>query len=165
MTFTPPYWNHKRTIFPRAEIDRVISDIKSNPIEYNNISSYPANRLRPEARWLDRYSKIIGEFMSDMGLFKRNSYTFSYWAQLYLNNHDHKIHNHLGDGATISFVHFIRPSPEPLFRFSNFNGEYHVPQKQTAGEILCYPAWLWHEVLPNESNIERFIVAGNVAID
>ena len=158
--FSPPHWNYKKIRFPKKEIDYVISNIRNNPFKEENISSYHADHLRPESMWLERYTKILTNMMCERGLGEHN-FAFNYWAQLYLDGHKHTPHNHFKSGATISFVHFIKPSDKPLFRFLNFQGQFYVPTQET-GSIICFPSWVYHEAVANESEQERFVVAGNV---
>ena len=36
--------------------------------------------------------------------------------------------------------------------------------KQDQGDLIIFPSYVWHEVLPNETNAKRFVVAGNLWI-
>ena len=57
-----------------------------------------------------------------------------------------------------------REPEEKLFRFTDTDGNVFVPKEQNNGDIICFPSWLWHEVLPNETNEERLVTAGNIKI-
>ena len=163
--FNPPHWNHQNIKFPKKEIDIVISKLKKIPIkdnQFKNHSSFFPNSIKPEAIWSNNYNKILEDALSNVGIYQHVRYDYSYWAQLYLDGGSHGIHNHTPN-FEISFAHFIKAPNESLFRFTNTIGDYYVP-KQKEGDIIFFPSWVWHEVIANESNTERLVVAGNIHI-
>tara|TARA_Y100000114_G_C11712540_1_gene304255 strand:- start:532 stop:1074 length:543 start_codon:yes stop_codon:yes gene_type:complete len=163
--FTPPHWNHKNIKFPKEEIDLVISKLKIIPVRgllSKNHSSWFPNSIKPESIWNKKYSKILEDILSNMGIEQHGTYNYTFWAQLYLDGGTHKVHNHIPD-FEISFVHFLKVPDKPLFRFTNTVGDFYYP-KQKTGDIVCFPSWVWHEVIANDTDTERLVVAGNVHI-
>ena len=163
--FNPPHWNHSSTYrFPDNEIDEVISKMKEVvPKQYGNYSTYHKDSEQPQIVFKERYIEIIQRALSDIGIYNVK-YSFCFWAQLYTTDCLHESHHHFTGGVDISFVHFIRVPDVPLFRFVNNKGDYYVPQ-QSEGELLFFPSWVWHEVMPHKSDKERFVIAGNINID
>ena len=162
--FVPPHWHHKNTKFIDQEIDETISKFKKIiPKVHDNHSSFHES-THPESIWLEHNDKIIKDVLDNMGLFEHCTYNFKYWAQLYLTDCLHNAHHHFHKDVHISFVHFIRVTDKPLFRFTNCKGDYYIP-KQNQGDLLLFPSWVWHEVISNKSNLDRFVVAGNIEIE
>ena len=168
--FTPPYWNHSNIKFSNEEINYMISEYKSKvPFVEENYTSFVPEHPNPEVIWLKKYSAIISDIMSNMGLETTTRYSYNLWGQLYLQGHKHKPHHHFNtdknsSNSVISFVHFIKPADKPLFQFLNLKGDQVTPKNQKKGDIILFPSWLLHTVLPNKSNEERFIIAGNINI-
>ena len=169
--FTPPYYNHSNIKFPDEEISSVMSDYKTKvPFVKDNYTSFFPYGPNPELIWQKNYSAIIADIMSNIGLQTTTRYSYHLWGQLYLKGNNHFPHHHFhpvpnsSDNSAISFVHFIKPVDETLFRFLNLKGDEVIPENQKEGDIIIFPSWLWHTAFPNESNEERFIVAGNINI-
>ena len=168
--FKPPHWFYKNTKFPKKEVDQVITDLKKkidsvqtlNPLK----SSYFLNMMeRPDRIWSPRYSKVMEEVVRSMGVYTTCRYNYEYWSQYYHKNIGHQCHHHArGDlyaFGQISWVHFIRTTKEDSFVFVDRTGNTFTP-KQNDGDIIIFPSYVWHEVLPNTTNDERFVVAGNL---
>ncbi len=165
--FKPPYWNHKNIKFPKEEIDIVIKQLKNLPSKkYKNFTSLHYRDNNPEKIWSEVYSLILSDLLTDVGIYKMSKYSYVFWSQYYTQNSSHNIHNHYCPYPKndISFVHFLKVTDTPLFRFTNLEGEYFTPPKQNEGDFICFPSWAWHEVIPNESDQERLVVAGNIQI-
>ena len=45
-----------------------------------------------------------------------------------------------------------------------FGDNFLVPNEQSSGDIIVFPSWVWHEVLPNKSNEERIVISGNISV-
>jgi len=170
--FIPPHWNHKNIKFPEEEINTVIEGLKKLPSkEHDNFTSlhYTSyeNPVNPEGIWNEVYGLILSDLLTDVGIYKMSRYSYIYWSQYYIRNSSHNIHNHYSPHPKndLSFVHFLKVTDTPLFRFTNLEGEYFTPPKQNEGDFICFPSWVWHEVIPNESDQERLIVAGNIQIN
>tara|TARA_S200000501_G_scaffold13168_1_gene11652 strand:+ start:540 stop:1115 length:576 start_codon:yes stop_codon:yes gene_type:complete len=171
LIFTPPYWTHSNIKFSDEEIEFVLSEYKSKvPFENDNYTSFPPHHPKPELIWKEKYHKIISDIMSNLGLQTTTKYNYHLWGQLYLNGNSHFAHHHFHPipnschNAAISFVHFIKPADETLFRFVNLKGDEIIPKEQKEGDLILFPSWLWHAAFPNKSNKQRFIVAGNINI-
>jgi len=165
--FKPPYWNHKNIKFPKEEIDIVIKQLKNLPSKkYKNFTSLHYRDNNPEKIWSEVYSLILSDLLTDVGIYKMSKYSYVFWSQYYTQNSSHNIHNHYCPYPKndISFVHFLKVTDTPLFKFTNLEGEYFTPPKQNEGDFICFPSWVWHEVIPNESDQERLVVAGNIQI-
>ena len=172
MTFIPPYWYYtEKVVHPKPEIDYVI-DVFKKKISVNqskNISSYSVkNYFPPEVIWSKRYLEIVENIVVQVGLRKSFKYRYESWGQLYTKGLEHDYHNHNefkeANEATISFVHFIKNGNEPNFRFINLDtDQIHIP-KQEEGDILIFPSYLFHKVIPNKSDKNRFVISGNIAI-
>ena len=48
--------------------------------------------------------------------------------------------------------------------FLDHDGHFFIPEEQNNGDLICFPSYLHHQVLPNKSNTQRFVVAGNIEI-
>ena len=165
--FIPPHWNHKNIKFPEEEMDQVISLLKDLPSkEYKNFTSLHYTDSYPEKIWEEEYKLILAELLTEVGIHEVSRYSYCFWSQYYTQNSSHNIHNHYSPHPKndISFVHFLKVTDTPLFRFTNLDGEYFTPPKQNEGDFICFPSWVWHEVTPNESDQERLVVAGNIQI-
>jgi len=164
--FAPPYWNHKNIKFPKEEIDNTISCLKEHQIVGDNYSSYFYKENYPERIWNKSYDLIMADLLKSVGIYQTSKYSYKYWAQFYMRKNLHSVHNHFNTSQKndLSFVHFLKVTETPLFRFVNLEGEYFLP-KQDEGDLICFPSWVWHEVIPNESDQERLVVAGNIVIN
>ena len=111
--------------------------------------------------------------MKNVGLYRMVRYEYCYWSQLYFNNNKHNPHQHsrkINDEARkweeviMSWVHFLDVPKQKYFRFLDNDGNFLVPDEQSSGDIIVFPSWVWHEVLPNKSNEERIVISGNIAV-
>jgi len=51
-----------------------------------------------------------------------------------------------------------------VFRFTDTKGNTLVPDEQNNGDIICFPSWVWHEVLPNKTDKRRVVISGNIKV-
>ena len=89
-------------------------------------------------------------------------------SQLYQINGYHGPHNHTGKkgedfDAHISWVHFLDIPEQKCFRFTDTKGNVLVPEEQSSGDIICFPSWVWHEVMPLKTDCLRLVSAGNIS--
>ena len=100
-------------------------------------------------------------------------YEYQYWAQLYFKNNKHTPHQHARkiheeprqwEEVIMSWVHFLDVPKQKYFRFLDNDGNFLVPNEQSSGDIIVFPSWVWHEVLPNKSNEERIVISGNISV-
>ena len=167
MTYNPPYWYYGKVDFPQNEIDQVIDSFKgSSKNSGNNYSSYYDNFTNISV-WNDNYHNIVQDIVIQQGLYTYFKYVYEYWGQLYTKGCEHDWHNHYRCGANeavLSFVHWIKNSNEPNFRFINLDTkESHIP-KQEEGDLIVFPSWVFHRVTPNDSDKKRFVIAGNIKL-
>ena len=115
------------------------------------------------------YSKIIEGMMKDLGLYKNTTYGFNLWVQMYnseTTTHEPHSHYAVGDTTIISFTHIINASKNKCFYFLDDHGDKIYPDHQESGDIFAWPSWLVHGVdHVQEPNLNRLIVAGNVALE
>ena len=169
----PPYWLHKNIKIPDEEIEQVIDGLKRCSKEltarqYPVLSSYFFKmHQRPDKIWQKKYSNIVKDITKEVGLYTNSRYEFEYWCQYYTTGKKHDAHEHTSlimNFGVISFVHFLKNTEGKEFQFTDRVGNTFVPPEQNEGDLICMPAWCWHEVRPNTNNKERFVIAGNIVI-
>ena len=185
--FNPPYWYYDNVKFSDIEIINLKTDLfgsekteeMSKIVDYVNslglnipklkidpvrqISTYHYNMdNKPDNIFKEIYDVIVEDILKSVGVLKNVEYKHTFWAQLYQKGMLHAPHHHGEDD--ISWVHFLNVPKEKLFRFTDTEGNVYVPQEQNNGDIICFPSWLWHEVLPNETDEDRLVTAGNIKI-
>ena len=106
--------------------------------------------------------------MKSIGLFDKTKYEMDYWSQFYHKEMTHAPHNHAStipeDDADISWVHFVDVPDQKCFRFTDTKNNFLIPEEQSNGDIICFPSWLWHEAIPNKTDKDRLVIAGNITI-
>ena len=114
------------------------------------------------------YGNVIEELMKDLGMFKRSTYKYNLWVQMYNSETTtHGPHSHYGMNGNeiISFTHIIDASKNKCFYFLDDYDNKIYPENQESGDIFAWPSWLMHGVdKVKEPNFNRLIVAGNVAL-
>ena len=184
MNFKPIYWFHDNIKFSSEEIDEFKSNLDKLDVEKltgtfivgeklikNNdcISTFVyCENDRPDVKYNDMYSKIVENITKNVGIYNNILYDYTYWTQMYDNNMCHKPHNHAKLDPNfvdiISWVHFIDVPEQKCFRFLDNDGNFFVPDEQTNGDIICFPSWAWHEVMPNETEHRRLVISGNISV-
>ena len=174
MNFKPIYWYHGNTKFSSGEIEELKSNIdKIDSEKYNEQRNcitmfFLENDLRPEMKYKDRYIDIVEQITKNVGIYPKVRYQCTYWSQLYDNNMYHKPHNHAKLDPNfvdiISWVHFVDVPEQKCFRFLDNDDNFFVPDEQKNGDIICFPSWVWHEVLPNETEHRRLVISGNISV-
>ena len=181
MTFKPPYWYHDNIKFSDDEIKILKSEMsnkseflsKNDPIKDQVTTFYVDQRIRTEKKFNSRYDQIVEDIVKNVGLYRMVRYEYAYWAQLYFQNHKHNPHQHARkineearkwEEVIMSWVHFLDVPKQKCFRFLDNDGNFLVPDEQSSGDIIVFPSWVWHEVLPNKSNEERIVISGNIAV-
>ena len=102
MTFKPPYWYHDNIKFPDEEIKILKSEMSSkseflsekDPRQHQITTFFVDQRIRTEKNFNSRYDQIVEDIVKNVGLYRMVRYEYSYWAQLYLQNHKHNPHQH-----------------------------------------------------------------------
>ena len=181
MTFKPPYWYHDNIKFADEDIKILKSEMsntseflsKNDPIKNQVTTFYVDQRIRTEKKFNSRYDQIVEDIVKNVGLYRMVKYEYQYWAQLYFKNHKHIAHQHArkiheevrkNEELIMSWVHFLDVPKQKCFRFLDNDGNFLVPNEQSSGDIIVFPSWVWHEVLPNKSNEERIVISGNISI-
>ena len=180
MTFKPPYWYHSNIKFSKDEINELKSDfykthslLKKEEIHEDHLTSYFIHSQVLPDKHNDRYDKIIKDIVKSVGLYETVRYEYIYWIQLYKKKMKHNPHNHsflINDerrkysDTIISWVHFINVPKQKCFRFIDNTGNTLIPDEQLSGDIIAFPSWFWHELLPNEFNQERIVISGNISV-
>ena len=174
-TFKPLYGVHGNIKFPEKEINKVIEEsITLSEVRPMNAGKIPDNThlttffleadKRPDKIWSRRYSKIMENLIKQLGVFTTTQYVYEYWSQLYFKEGLHDVHHHQerADYSAISWVHFLRTPQEKCFVFLDQDGQKYIPEDQHDGDLIFFPSYLWHEVLPPRNNNKRLVVAGNL---
>ena len=172
MTFKPPYWFHDNIEFSPDDLKELKFDIdcigvKKFAKEKQHISTYFLNETeRPDKKFNHLYSIIVRDIVENVGVYDKVKYDCTYWTQLYEKGMSHNPHHHAmlnpdWDSA-ISWVHFLEVPKQKCFRFTDTKGNILIPNEQSSGDIICFPSWVWHEVIPNETNKRRIVISGNI---
>ena len=181
MSFKPPYWYHDNIKFSDEEIDTLKKELtrmsavlsEDDSLREQVTTYFVDDTTRPEKRFNNFYSKLVEDIMKNVGLYRMVRYEYIYWSQLYLKNNKHNPHQHSRkieessrqyEEVIISWVHFLDVPEQKCFRFVDNDGNILVPEQQLNGDIIVFPSWVWHEVLPNESDKKRIVISGNISV-
>ena len=172
MTFKPPYWYHDNVEFSYDDLKELKFDIdfigsEKYAKENQHISTYfLKENLRPDKKYNDLYSTIVRNIVENVGVYDKVKYDCTYWTQLYEKGMKHRPHHHAHEdkkmGSDISWVHFLDVPKQKCFRFTDTKGNILIPNEQNSGDIICFPSWVWHEVIPNQTSIRRVVISGNI---
>lgn len=154
------------------ELTEEIADLQK-PVVINEgptYSSFFMNPLeRPEKILNKFYAERTSEIMKAYGLYHISRYNYVYWMQTYdKDSTGHPQHHHYEQNRDVilSWVHFLKTPPGiHCFRFTNGLGIVNYPKEQLEGNIIVFPSWALHEVVPHNQNFERIIIAGNIQLD
>lgn len=144
---------------------------KNNEGKYFQWSTFeggPDNRpVNPDSICCSFYEQVFSRVMTDMGLEDKSRYNYTLWTQVYDSGeqHNHGYHNHYRGGCILSWVHFIEPAEEDCFCFLDSNRNRIFPKQQRKNDIIFFPSWAIHEVIPFDGKERRGVVAGNIEID
>ena len=174
MTFKPPYWFHDNIEFSPDDLKELKFDIdcigvKKFAKEKQHISTFFLEKHeRPEKKYVNLYKKIVADITKSVGIYYKVTYDVSFWTQLYEKGMSHNPHHHAmlnpdWDSA-ISWVHFLDVPEQKCFRFLDNDGNFFIPDEQKNGDIICFPSWAWHEVIPNETEYRRLVISGNISV-
>ena len=172
--FKPPFWFHDNVKFSDDDIKKLKNSLLEDQYKNKSVLEHKTSfnhhpDFRPD-RFLNKYYKdIVDDITKKVGIYHLSKYDYFFWSQLYQINGYHGPHNHTGKkgedfDAHISWVHFLDVPEQKCFRFTDTKGNVLVPEEQSSGDIIVFPSWVWHEVIPNKSNEERIVIAGNIAV-
>ena len=170
--FKPPYWFHDNVKFSDEDINILKNSLLEEQYKNKDIVEHKTSfnhdpSFRPD-RFLNKYYKdIIDDITKKVGIYHLSKYDYFFWSQLYEINGYHGPHNHAGGkgidlNAHISWVHFLDVPDQKCFRFTDTKGNILIPDEQSSGDIICFPSWVWHEVVPLETDYLRLVTAGNI---
>ena len=172
INFKPPYWYHDNIKFSEDDLKILKSQIDSLREQKfakgnQHISTFLLEKYeRPESKYLDSYKKIVEDITKSVGIYYKITYDVSFWTQLYDKGMSHNPHHHAMINpdweSTISWVHFLDVPEQKCFRFTDTRGNTLVPDEQSNGDIICFPSWVWHEVIPNQTSVRRVVISGNI---
>ena len=172
MNFKPPYWYHDNVKFSENDLKELKFDIDfigSQKYARDNlhISTYFLDtNQRPENKYIDLYSTIVRNIVENVGVYDKVKYDCTFWTQLYEKGMEHRPHHHAHEdkkmGSDISWVHFLDVPKQKCFRFTDTKGNILIPNEQNNGDIICFPSWVWHEVIPNQTSVRRVVISGNI---
>ena len=174
MTFKPPYWYHDNIEFNQEQLNQLKLELELIVFQKyaknkEHISTYFIKQhQRPEKKYVEVYEKIVEDITKSVGIYYKVKYQYVYWSQLYEKGMIHKPHHHASLDSEmktdISWVHFLDVPKQKCFRFTDMKGNILIPNEQNSGDIICFPSWVWHEVLPNNTNMKRLVISGNIKI-
>ena len=52
---------------------------------------------------------------------------------------------------------------EEFFRLQGAIEGLKMAKEQEDGDLIVFPSFIWHQINPNKSDVERFVTAGNIA--
>ena len=174
MSFKPPYWyqgniksSNDEIKFLKSEID-LLGETKFAKNNMHISTFFIEQHQRPEKKYVEVYKEIVEDITKSVGIFHKVTYDVSFWTQLYDKGMTHNPHHHALINtdweSAISWVHFLDVPVQKCFRFTDTMGNTLIPNEQNNGDIICFPSWVWHEVLPNYSNMRRLVTSGNIKI-
>lgn len=145
----------------------IVSELRSIPETYDPTLNYHTSYFvhpdrRPERKFIEFYTKILDEVITDVGLKHRAEIVYEMWMQVYTK--DSKAfskHDHFSGNEFLSWVHFIKPSYTKCFHFIDSKKNKIYPD-QKPGDFIVFPSWMLHEVDPPEENDDRIVISGNI---
>ena len=172
MSFKPPYWYHANIEFSYEDLKELKFDIdfigsEKYAKEKQHISTYfIKENQRPDLKHNDLYSTVVRTIVENVGVYYKTKYRYTYWTQIYEKGMRHRPHHHAHEDnrfdSEISWVHFLDVPKQKCFRFTDTKGNILIPNEQNNGDIICFPSWVWHEVIPNETTKRRIVISGNI---
>lgn len=110
------------------------------------------------------YNEVIADFMQSIN-YEQAKYSWEWWFAVYepgskgFTPHSHSTNCKF----TISWCHFIKPTEQSNFCWY-YNKENQQPINEQKNEMVFFPGWVWHKVMPNTTNDLRITVAGNINV-
>jgi|TARA_E500000331_G_C17059151_1_gene627424 hypothetical protein len=150
---------------PHNLYDEIVNKIEKN---YSNREKFYTSFYEDGYKFADLlvpyYGNLIEKIMRDLGMFKRTTYKYNLWVQMYNSETTtHEPHEHFTGNEILSFNHIINSSNEKCFYFLDDDNNKTYPGNQQTGDIFAWCPWLMHGVdKVKETNTNRLIVAGNV---
>ena len=150
---------------PQNLYDEIVNKIEKNYINREKFyTSFYEDGYKFSDVLVPYYGNLIEKIMRDLGMFKRTTYKYNLWVQMYNSETTtHEPHEHFTGNEILSFNHIINSSNEKCFYFLDDDNNKTYPDNQQTGDIFAWCPWLMHGVdKVKEPNTNRLIVAGNV---
>ena len=157
-------WNANKKI-PNDLYNQIVSRIEEDYSDRKEFYTSYADKSKVDFTDLlvPYYGNVIEEIMKDLGMFKRSTYNYNLWVQMYdSQTTTHEPHQHFTGSEIISFNHIIDASSEKCFYFLNDDGDKIYPGEQKSGDIFAWPPWRIHGV--ENAKTHRLIIAGNIML-
>ena len=105
---------------PHNLYDEIVNKIEKN---YSNREKFYTSFYEDGYKFADLlvpyYGNLIEKIMRDLGMFKRTTYKYNLWVQMYNSETTtHEPHEHFTGNEILSFNHIINSSNEKCFYFS-----------------------------------------------
>lgn len=135
-------------------------------------SSFLNHKKTPEEQILYQqvnklYQPIIERFMTEMNQQPYTQYNWEWWWQIYEPGASgFQIHNHRHDASKFgfSFVHFVNPIPRKNMFAWSFPEDKFELHKEIKNQIIFFPDWTYHKVMPNTTKKYRVSISGNINV-
>ena len=114
-------WNANKKM-PNDLYNQIVSRIEEDYSDRKEFYTSYADKSKVDFTDLlvPYYGNVIEEIMKDLGMFKRSTYNYNLWVQMYdSQTTTHEPHQHFTGSEIISFNHIIDASPEKCFYFLN----------------------------------------------
>jgi hypothetical protein len=155
----------KKHLEVKDHLLKLIEDCPSLPINDADIISktdwyVPSTIQRPYINFLIENMKPDLDLI--MHELKHDRYKLSnYWFQQYETNNTHKTHQHTN--TTFACVYYLEfPEDGPKTSIIEPHTEKHIQADVKEGDILVFPAHLWHYSPPNLSDKRKTVIAINI---
>ena len=149
------------------DLDKFISEISVDIYydEKNNHHTTYGKSGAPDMQLAEFYANVIERFMIELGIYHRCKYSFNMWSQVYSGNNisNHSIHDHYASDVFLSWCHFLQLPEQDCFCFIDSNKNKLFPE-QRSNDLIVFPSWALHKVIPFISDKCRVIVAGNITL-
>lgn len=178
--FPTPIWrtNYSTDLLP------VITELYNlNPAgrSVSNVSGWQSDNLDIDTGfYLDFFLEKI---VPDLGIIKPDIVKIpAVWANNNKLGGFNLLHDHIDNGNIVSFVHYLKlpngtssihfRSDRPSLKFWNTpRAVYNELNSQDVtidvkdGDVIFFPSWLDHYTSPNNTDLDRITIAGNVEIE
>lgn len=174
--FSPKYNCIDRQIIPfPKDIAETLNDKKfyktykttqNNFPGYTNFGNHKQTKKEKELynRLNSFYNEVIADFMKSIN-YDHAEYGWEWWFQIYEPGSPGFLpHAHSTNCKfTISWCHFVQPTEGSHFCW--YYGKDSVePINEKLNEMVFFPGWVWHKVLPNVFDKNRITIAGNINV-
>lgn len=163
-------------------LDVVTTAFNNNPRgrDVSNIGGWQSDNIQIDTSFYINF--FLQTIVPDLGIVTPNSVTVpAIWANNNKLGGFNLPHDHVEGGNIISFAHYVKlpngsstinfRSDRPSLKFWNFpRSHYNELNSQDVtidvkdGDVVFFPAWLDHYTSPNDTDLDRITIAGNIEI-